>query len=701
MGAVTFSLDPGLVECLRQTLPLSTFVETGTFQGDGVAIAAPHFDRIVTIEYSEGLWREATERFRDMPKVAVHHGDSSEVLRRIVPGLHGVGVLYWLDAHWCVAESTAGRHSQCPLLKELEAIGRLEDASVVLIDDARLFLAPPPEPHDVTQWPAFREIVKALGRLSGTHELMVLNDVIAYYPPAARGAMHDYARKHGTDWLRASQSLAETGALRTAIQEKDAAIEEKEAAIQTLHQAADDLQVRLREIDKGLQEKEAVIQSLRLAGEQRGAGVAIRPAGDDGAGLRALQAAVEQLASQQALLAKSLEEKQSIILTLQKSVDHYEAQWDDLVKSIGQKDDAIRRLNAAVEMPEVHLATARALEEKEAVIQELSAAVNAYRKAFSLFGFMVWPFNYILAPIRRVVRTQLNLLIPRLGNLNQHGPIGLRVSSHIPRVTMSSPPKVSIVTPSFRQSAFIERTVKSVIGQQYPNLEYIVQDGGSEDGTREILERYAERLTAWESTPDSGQAQAINRGFARATGEIMAWLNSDDILLPGALAHVADFFHRHPDVDVVYGHRVLIDESDQEIGRWVLPAHDDGVLSWADFVPQETLFWRRRIWEKAGGKVDESFQFALDWDLLVRFREAGARFARIPRFLGGFRIHVQQKTSASISDVGFGEMNRIRERVLGFVPSPLEIRKALAPYLLRHVATDLGWRIRNRLGMTT
>jgi glycosyltransferase involved in cell wall biosynthesis len=261
-------------------------------------------------------------------------------------------------------------------------------------------------------------------------------------------------------------------------------------------------------------------------------------------------------------------------------------------------------------------------------------------------------------------------------------------------------PTISIVTPSFRQAGFIERTIKSVLDQDYPRLEYAVQDGGSDDGTVQILERYAHRL-AWASEPDSGQTQAINRGFARTRGEIMAWLNSDDILLPGALAAVADYFRRHPEVDVVYGNRVLIDERDCLIGRWVMPPHDDNILSWADYVPQETLFWRRRIWEKVGGRVDESFRFAMDWDLLVRFRDAGARFKRLPRFLGGFRIHEKQKTSAAIGDIGFQEMDRIRERVHGRVPSGMEVRRAVAPYLLRHVASDVRWRIGDLLGETT
>ena len=110
------------------------------------------------------------------------------------------------------------------------------------------------------------------------------------------------------------------------------------------------------------------------------------------------------------------------------------------------------------------------------------------------------------------------------------------------------------------------------------------------------------------------------------------------------------------------------------------------------------MFWRRRIWEKAGGHIDETLHFAVDWDLLVRFREAGARFARLPRFLGGFRIHSQQKTSAEKS-IGFQEMSQIRVRTLGRIPSQDEITKAVSPYLLKHVVTDIGWRIRNKLGL--
>ena len=193
--------------------------------------------------------------------------------------------------------------------------------------------------------------------------------------------------------------------------------------------------------------------------------------------------------------------------------------------------------------------------------------------------------------------------------------------SHVP----ARAPPISIVTPSFNQGNMLEQTIRSVLDQGYPALEYVVQDGGSTDASVGILRRYESRLTAWESAPDGGQAAAINRGFRRTSGDIMAYLNSDDLLLPGSLAYVADYFQRHPEVDVVYSHRVLVDELGSEIGRWVLPPHDGLAIAFADFIPQETMFWRRRAWEEVGGGVDESFRFAMDWDLIRPARRSASR----------------------------------------------------------------------------
>jgi glycosyltransferase involved in cell wall biosynthesis len=275
----------------------------------------------------------------------------------------------------------------------------------------------------------------------------------------------------------------------------------------------------------------------------------------------------------------------------------------------------------------------------------------------------------------------------RLGAVEAYPPRPLRLDwTRRPRAPFDGAPVVSIVTPNFDYGSFLERTMSSVLSQCYPQVEYVVQDGGSSDESSGLLEQYSSRLTHWQSAPDGGQANAINRGFAHTTGEVMAYLNSDDMLLPGAVTYVARYFARNPEVDVVYGHRIVVDAQDREVGRCVLPPHDDGVLPILDPIPQETMFWRRRIWERAGGAMDESFEYALDWDLILRFRHAGARFVRLPRFLGAFRIHREQKTVTMIDDRGAREDDRLRERWLGRTLDDREIWRLARPYVLRHLA---------------
>lgn len=287
----------------------------------------------------------------------------------------------------------------------------------------------------------------------------------------------------------------------------------------------------------------------------------------------------------------------------------------------------------------------------------------------------------------------------RLGRLGHYPPRPLRpdpVDADAPLSSGRLP--ISLVTPVFNQVRYVDATMDSVLTQGYPALEYIVIDGGSRDGTAERVRARSNRLAHFESGPDGGQADAINRGMRHATGNVLGWLNADDLLLPGALDRVAAVFEQRPEVDVIYGNRILIDAEGSETGRWVLPPHSSRVLSWCDFIPQETLFWRRAIWERVGGRVDESFHFAMDWDLLVRFRDAGARFLRVPRFLGAFRVHEQQKTQAEMGSAGVAEMARIRMRCLGRVPTDRECRNAAIPYLLLHVLWDRAERLRRRLG---
>ncbi len=316
------------------------------------------------------------------------------------------------------------------------------------------------------------------------------------------------------------------------------------------------------------------------------------------------------------------------------------------------------------------------------MLAEMRTEVNDLRKQFSALETFFWNTT-LYGRFRRFVGKVLG---SRLHTFYHYEPRPVRIptSYHTP-VPLTDPPLISIVTPSFNQGRYLDETIRSVLDQNYPKLEYVVQDGGSFDNSVAVMERYRERLTHTETRKDNGQGHAINLGFAHAThGEIMAYLNSDDLLLPGSLNYIAAYFRNNPDVDVVYGHRVIVDTTSLEIGRWVLPAHSDLMLQWADYIPQETMFWRRSIWDKAGGKIDESFRFALDWDLILRFREAGAKFARLPRFLGAFRVHTSSKTSADLATTGEPEMAKLRYRLHGKVMTRADIRRNMRGYMLRH-----------------
>jgi glycosyltransferase involved in cell wall biosynthesis len=208
-------------------------------------------------------------------------------------------------------------------------------------------------------------------------------------------------------------------------------------------------------------------------------------------------------------------------------------------------------------------------------------------------------------------------------------------------------PRITVVTPSFNQSEFIETTLRSVLDQNYPNLEYIVLDGGSRDGSVEIIERYAPRLAYWHSQKDAGQADALRTGFAMATGEILCWLNSDDIFLPGALHTVAALFGTHLRTDVIYGNRLVIDRDGNVIGRHIWPwrlmrAH------WRDGQPlaQECCFFRRSIYDRVGG-VDASKFFIMDYDLFFRMWRVG-KFRKTTTFLGCLRIHDAAKNALHV-----------------------------------------------------
>src|SRR4051794_209668 len=283
-------------------------------------------------------------------------------------------------------------------------------------------------------------------------------------------------------------------------------------------------------------------------------------------------------------------------------------------------------------------------------------------------------------------------LRPPMWTYEQHSPRPLDLRTlPAPPALPKQLPRIAIVTPSFNHGRFLRATIDSVLGQNYPSLFYHVQDAGSVDDTVDVLKSYGDRIS-WRSEPDEGQADAINIGFASVDCDIMAYLNSDDTLLPGTLATIADFFERRPDVDFVYGHRIFIDYEGLEIGRAVFPAHDTEALKYAGYVPQETMFWRRRVWDKVG-PIDTGFQYALDWDFMLRAEAAGFKMARLRRFLACFRVHDEQKTTKNY-ERGRAEMQMLRLRSLGHVPSQREIFRAMMPYLIRQFVFHWGCRLR-------
>jgi glycosyltransferase involved in cell wall biosynthesis len=236
-------------------------------------------------------------------------------------------------------------------------------------------------------------------------------------------------------------------------------------------------------------------------------------------------------------------------------------------------------------------------------------------------------------------------------------------------------PRISVVTPSYNQAAFLAETIRSVLDQDYPNLEYIIVDGGSSDGSVEIIQRYENRLAWWVSEPDAGQTDAINKGFARASGDILAWLNSDDTYLPGAVAEAAEYLSANPQAGMVYGDANLIDENGSLLGRF--PARQTDyrrLMRGYVHIPQQAAFFRAELWRKVG-PLDPSFFFAMDYDLWVRLaKEAPLHYC--PRLWANFRLHGQGKTLAS-DDRCYPEMMRVYRREGGSRISIMALKSAV------------------------
>lgn len=216
---------------------------------------------------------------------------------------------------------------------------------------------------------------------------------------------------------------------------------------------------------------------------------------------------------------------------------------------------------------------------------------------------------------------------------------------------MKDYPRISIITPSFNQGRFIEETIHSVLSQEYPNLEYLVMDGGSSDDTLNVLKRYSGKIT-WFSEADQGQTHAINKGLRRATGSILGYLNADDLLLPGALQKVVEIFNDDSQVWWVTGKCHSVDEKNNEIRRPItiyknvlLRLSSPSLLLITNFISQPATFWRRETLECVG-YLDESLHYVMDYEYWLRLY-AKSPPVFIPEYLAAFRIHRKSKTTST------------------------------------------------------
>ena len=245
---------------------------------------------------------------------------------------------------------------------------------------------------------------------------------------------------------------------------------------------------------------------------------------------------------------------------------------------------------------------------------------------------------------------------------------------------LKSYPKISIVTPSFNQGQYLEQTILSVINQKYPNLEYIIIDGGSTDNSVEIIKKYENYLTYWVSEPDKGQYDAINKGFSKTSGEILAWLNSDDMYVPWTFQTVAEIFNKFEFINWISGIHGFwnINGTMINVTKYYVYVRDfikNGFYSPSvRSIQQESTFWRRDIWVKSGGKLNTSYNYAADFELWKRFAEHDYLFT-VNAILGGFRHQPEQKTS---------QINKYLEEIKDISKNGLKIRLLTQIYNLFH-----------------
>ncbi len=247
-------------------------------------------------------------------------------------------------------------------------------------------------------------------------------------------------------------------------------------------------------------------------------------------------------------------------------------------------------------------------------------------------------------------------------------------------------PKISVVIPSYNQGNYLERTLLSVIDQQYPNLELIVMDGGSTDNSVDIIKKYESEIAYWVSESDNGQTDALAKGFNKSTGDIQCWLNSDDLHEPMTLKSVAEYFSKHPNIDAVFGGTLWIDEHDKPLRvQHEIPFNRFIWLHTYNYIMGMSMFWRRGIYERSGG-LNPEFILAMDGDLWARFSNVG-KIGHVRKIWSRMRFYPDQK-NRRLREASDREDLLIRAREWGTENPPFLSSKRKIAQLLR-----VSWKL--------
>ena len=258
-------------------------------------------------------------------------------------------------------------------------------------------------------------------------------------------------------------------------------------------------------------------------------------------------------------------------------------------------------------------------------------------------------------------------------------------------------PKISIVTPSYNQVEFLERTILSVLNQNYPNLEYIIIDGGSTDKSVEIIKKYEKYLAYWVSEKDEGQSDAINKGFKKSTGQILAWLNSDDTYLPETLGFVANFFNQYSKADMIYGRCNLIDKNDKVYQEAkVVPFNFIDYTYGLFTIPQPSSFWKRNIFFKSG-MLNKDNHTCMDAELWMNFAKNMGNIVYVNNLLANFRLHCNSISGSGRLNIQYyRDIKKLQYSILGYNPGKFQTLWKRLVFMMKHSIYHIRYYFLNK-----